>query len=150
MPPPQPLSGIHPKKKVRFEEPEYNGAVEVDEDVLNQDDEGQQQSLGDASGSSGSPQQFLQDIWLVDWNKQYRECPKWGQAWDAVNDEDKKWPSGYKLLEKRLYFEEKLCIPVKLTEQVINEHHAFLGHIGGSRLQNHVLLIYNFANEREV
>ena len=32
--PPQPLSGMHPKKKVRFEEPEDNGAVEVDEDVL--------------------------------------------------------------------------------------------------------------------
>ena len=38
MPPPQPLSALHTKKKVRFEEPEDNGAVEVDEDVLNQDD----------------------------------------------------------------------------------------------------------------
>ena len=56
------------KEKVRFEEPEDNGAVEVDEDVLNQDDEGQQQSLGNASGSSSSPQQCLQDIGLVDWN----------------------------------------------------------------------------------
>ena len=45
MPPPQPLSEIHPKKKVRVEEPEDNGAVEIDEDVLNQDDEGQQQHV---------------------------------------------------------------------------------------------------------
>jgi hypothetical protein len=53
-------------------------------------------------------------------------------------------------LEKRLYFEEKLCVPYVLTEQVINEHHAFLGHIGGARLQNHILVRYNFAEVGEV
>ncbi len=37
-----------------------------------------------------------------------------------------------------------------LTEQMKNDHHAFLGHIGGARLQNHILVRYNFAEVGEV
>ncbi len=132
MPPPQSLSTEKKRKRVRFREPDHIGATEEPEDsILESSADSQGWDQRDASEPSGQAQIFMQDIWLVEWKAQYTECPRWGQAWKAIHNENETWPPGYKLLEKRLYFEEKLCVPYVLTEQIINGHHAFLGHIGG-------------------
>ena len=76
-----PMPSSHPslrskqKKKVRFEEPEVDREEEEGEEdmeeILELSPDLVQPDLGDASGPILSHQTYLQDIWLVDWNKQY-------------------------------------------------------------------------------
>ncbi len=66
MPPPQPLSGVQRKKKVRFQEPDLSGAEEGGDDEVQEPEQIQQCDQRDASEPYLQNQEFLQDIWLVE------------------------------------------------------------------------------------
>ena len=50
-------------------------------------------------------------------------------------------------MDGKLYFENKLCIPLGMTRDVVKAHHWAVGHIGGKRLILQMDRFYRWANE---
>ena len=65
----------------------------------------------------------------------------WENARNGIFEE------GTQIFKDRMYSYEKLCIPYGLQDLMIDEHHKFLGHVGGTRLWNHMDIRYAWAHE---
>ena len=76
-------------------------------------------------------------VWGMEWSPEYQKCPKWGEIWKRVKNPENdslKWPEDIKFLGEKLFYQEKLCIPLSMQEILIKEYHVFLCHIGCARL----------------
>ena len=47
-----------------------------------------------------------------------------------------------------MFLEERLCVPLCFQNEVIQETHEFLGHVGHERVWKHMLLRYAWADEK--
>lgn len=79
-------------------------------------------------------QAYPRDLWRVDWSVAYQSFPLLSKFWKVAHDPNVKRPFGIKLLKDRMFYLERLCVPACFHESLIHEHHAFLGHVGGSKL----------------
>ena len=66
-----------------------------------------------------------------------------------TQDPDAEWPRGLRWEMSRLFFQEKLCIPLCLQKSFIRKTHAFLGHVGEKRLWEQMLLTIEWAQDDE-
>ena len=94
-------------------------------------------------------------VWGMEWNPEYQKCPKWGEIWKRVinpengsskGQESTNWPEDIKFLGEKLFFQEKLCIPLSMQEILIKEYHVFLCHIGCARLWENLENKYAWAD----
>ena len=76
----------------------------------------------------------MQGVEEVDWTPFYESCPIFSTFWRETHDPDQIWPEKVKLFKNRLFFEEKLCVPMDLQKPYIRLYHDKLGHIGTERL----------------
>ena len=83
------------------------------------------------------------------WERLYNSCPLWGYLFHETQDPDTEWPRGVRWVMGRLFFWEKLCIPLCLQKPFIQKTHACLGHVGGKRLWEQMLLTTEWAQEDE-
>jgi hypothetical protein len=91
----------------------------------------------------GTETKYIMD---EDWGDAYKASDSWSEWWDHTQDPNaESWPDGVKIFEKKMYWNEKLCVPENFTGRVIRAHHAEIGHIGGRRLQQEMERWYVFA-----
>ena len=83
------------------------------------------------------------------WEKFYNSCPMWGYLFRETQDPDAVWPRGLRWELRRLFFREKLCIPLCLQKPFIRKTHACLGHANGKRLWEQMSLTTEWAQEEE-
>ena len=70
-----------------------------------------------------------------DWNEAYMHSATWSKVWLRVRSFDAgDWPAGYKVYDNKLYWEEALCVPEGIVEDLVVEYHRVTGHIGRDRL----------------
>ena len=93
----------------------------------------------DLSAAPGPPS------WLGDWSWWYEHCPTWGDAW-GLTRAGNVWPEGVRIVDDRMYQDEKLCVPSGLTAVVLREHHNAVGHVGGDRLIAELGRWYDFGD----
>ena len=84
-------------------------------------------------------------IFDLEWDAWYKKCPKWKTAFEKIQNEED-WPEGYQYLDGKLYFENKLCIPLGMTRDVVRAHHKAVGHVGGTRLIQQMARFYQWAS----
>ena len=85
----------------------------------------------------------------MEWGGEYEKCPVWFRMWKDAHTPDADWPKGIKILEGRMYFGDKLCIPYSLQGAWIRDYHAFVGHVGLDRLWYQLHPRVEFADEEE-
>ena len=56
------------------------------------------------------------------WEKFYNVCPLWGYLFRETQDPDAEWPRGLRWEMGRLFFRERLCIPMCLQKPFIREN----------------------------
>ena len=83
------------------------------------------------------------------WDKFYSVCPLWGYLFRETQDPDAEWPRGLRWEMGRLFFRERLCIRLCLQKPFIRKTHACLGHVGGKRLWEQMLLTTEWAQGDE-
>ena len=91
---------------------------------------------------------LIQDPGLIfdlDWDAWYKKCPTWSIAYTKIQNEED-WPFGFQFLDGKLYFENRLCIPLGMTRDVVRAHHKAVGHIGGRRLIQQMARFYQWAS----
>ena len=77
--------------------------------------------------------------------EEYKKCPIYAGIWQKTHTPNAEWPKGIKVFGDRMYFDDRLCIPLSLQKAWIREHHAFLGHVGPERLWYHLEPVTEFA-----
>ena len=80
------------------------------------------------------------------WKDFYEECPYWSDYWVATQDASMEWPKAIKVFDGRMFWEEKLCVPMGLQKLWIRENHAALGHVGPTKLWPELRLRATFAD----
>ena len=96
-------------------------------------------SRGPASRVASDPRTTQEDrapssILFQDWSLEYETSLAFTDDWFAVTESLFDWPQGYKVLNGKLYFHEKLCVPESLVSDVLRIHHEWVAHIGNDRL----------------
>ena len=61
----------------------------------------------------------------------------------AYEPDQAEWPRELKLVNDKIYFENRLCVPEALVDQVIMGHHLITSHTGVSKLVKELKLRYN-------
>ena len=74
----------------------------------------------------------------------------WGYLFRETQDPDAEWPRGLRWEMGRLFFRERLCIPLCLQKPFIWKTRVCLGHVRGKRLWDEMLLTTEWAQEDEV
>ena len=106
---------------------------------------------GDSLASPLSdPQDFPHDVWGIGWGEFYLGCSVWKDFWLKTHDSTAVWPPNFKVFGERMYNQEKLCVPANLQEIVVQDHHSFLGHVGGPRLWKNMDNKFIFAKPWQV
>lgn len=96
---------------------------------------GGEQNLGNAS------------IWVRNWARDYEICPRWGNTWKDFQSGG--WQTGFQVFKDRMFFEDRLCVPLSLQNWVVKDCHEFLGHVGSDKLWAHIEYRYSWANKSE-
>ena len=68
------------------------------------------------------------------WNSYYEKSECWSASWLATQDPHGEWPAGVKILEGKMYWAGRLCIPDDLCLRVVVAYHQEWGHIGVNRM----------------
>jgi len=84
-----------------------------------------------------------------DWGNFYQFCPRWKSTWVATHNPENPWPKGIKVHEKRMYPNERLCIPYALQNLWIRQSHEHLGHPGAEKLWKTLQTRVDWAKERD-
>ena len=79
------------------------------------------------------------------WTDEYLACPIWGVVWAQAHTTGAPWPPHIQLHREKMYFEDRLCIPCRLSGLVIRAHHASVGHVGADRLWYEIERWYAWA-----
>ena len=74
------------------------------------------------------------------WENFYNVCPLWSYLLRETQDPDAEWPRGLRWEMGRLFFLERLCITLCLQKPFVRKTRACLGHVGGKRLWEQMLL----------
>ncbi len=82
----------------------------------------------------------------MDWGPEYLNCSEWGDVFLLTQGVVPEWPEGSQVMKWKLIFDGKTCVPSPLQEKLIYDHHEFLGHVGFSRLWEHMILRYLFGD----
>jgi len=144
-------SGVKGKKKVRFsEEVDAAGNLIV---PLEPEPTSHPKDTPSTESETGQPPTcvVLEDgksVWESNWGLEYSKCPTWKNFWDQVQSHTN-WPHGFKVFKGRLYYQERLCVPLGFQDHVIRENHEFLGHVGPERVWHHLVLRYQWADEKK-
>ena len=80
-----------------------------------------------------------------DWVEEYEACTRWSTVWRAVHQPAAEWPHGYQLVQNKLIYGGRWCIPMGLTGKVLRAHHSIAGHVGGDKLWQEAGKHYVFA-----
>ena len=88
---------------------------------------------------------YYQDVHMVDWTSAYQKCPIFWRFWRDTHTPDAEWPKGFQLLEGKMFWKGRLCIPLSFFTAFIREQHAAIGHVGADRLWDHLETNYEFA-----
>jgi hypothetical protein len=86
-----------------------------------------------------------------DWTGEYQSCTTYGPVQKAIeeatHDTTKPWPPGYKVLNKRLYLGEKLCVPRAKFWPILKAHHVWFAHQGQDKFLKELDTHYHFPAE---
>ena len=136
----QPREAPIPPPEVREPHAAEDAQPGPEEEVETEPSEDMRAHLPDIASDPGQ-------IFDESWDQWYEKCPKFKDAWQKVHDPEVEWPEGYQLLEEKLYWGTKLCVPRGLTRNVVRAHHWAAGHIGSWRLMSQMARFYNWASE---
>ena len=102
-------------------------------------------------GSVGPlPRQLtVSEMETCNWCGEYQKCTRWVKEWDNVHDDVENWPKGFQLVDNRLYFEGKLCVPKYLQAAHVRAYHDFYLHPGPERLWKKLCVLFEFADREE-
>ena len=111
----------------------------------------QETHSGGGSDSTGPcPHQLtVSEMETCDWRGEYQRCTRWQVEWDNVHDDVENWPKGFQLVDGRLFFEGKLCVPRYLQAAHVRAYHDFYLHPGPERLWKKLTLLFEFADREE-
>ena len=84
-----------------------------------------------ASSGGMDPSKF--PFFSDDWTQSYSSCPRWSDPFQAVAIR-KEFLERYHWDGKRLYLEEKMCVPNALVESVLKAYHERT-HCGAAKLK---------------
>ena len=103
-------------------------------------------SRGPKSRFSARPQAPAGPQWILtaDWDEAYSTCPSLCGLWKVVNSVQDPWPPGIKVFERKLFEDERLCVPTSLVRQVLEAHHETVAHVGNDRMVMEVQRRYVF------
>ena len=87
-------------------------------------------------------------VWERSWVDAYLICPTWKDIWEKTQTSSE-WPLGIKVFNKQMFLEEKLFIPLCFQNEVVQENHEFLGHVGHERIWKHMDLRYAWADKKK-
>jgi hypothetical protein len=93
-----------------------------------------------------APSQILDQDWSLD----YETSPAFTDQWVMVAHGLGDWPEGYKVFNGKLYFQERLCVPENLVQDVLRIHHEWVAHVGNDRLLPEVCRRYHFPPDVDV
>ena len=79
------------------------------------------------------PEVTMQKIDEIEWGKYYEKCPTWSNKWGLTHN-TQPWPEGVQILQGKMYFLDKLCVPTELQAPYIRLYHDVMGHVGVERL----------------
>ena len=82
-----------------------------------------------------------------DWSEWYKNCPKWGDTWNSL-DIPEHWPPEFKVIDNRLFLNNKECVPTALQHEVIRLGHEVKGHHGFERTWELLSRQYEWADAR--
>ena len=85
-------------------------------------------------------------VWKREWDKAYLTCPTWRKRWEETRSTTE-WPRGIRVFDNRMFLDERLCVPLCFQNDVIQENHEFLGHVGHARVSQHMNGRYVWADE---
>ena len=72
------------------------------------------------------------------WGQAYQEDLHWQEPWLAMQDPNKEWPEGYRLIllggSYKMCFEGRVCVPFQWSRPLMADLHVFQGHLGVTRL----------------
>jgi hypothetical protein len=104
--------------------------------------DGEQLPLPDVTFQDGT------SVWEQDWGKAYSGCPTWGTKWKETRNISG-WPKDFKVFGNRMFFLERLCVPLQFQPSVVQENHEFLGHVGPDKTWHHMHLRFAWADEKQ-
>jgi hypothetical protein len=84
------------------------------------------------------------------WGDMYSACPHWSEFWVATKSQSQEWPKGLKILNGRMFIDEKMCIPLMLQNLWVRECHEEMGHVGPEKLWETLRLRYAWANKKKL
>jgi hypothetical protein len=90
------------------------------------------------------------NVLYCDWGSQYWLCPTFSDIWANTQFWGPQWPKDYKVLNKKLFHVERLCVPKDRVVELIDSHHRWNAHQGEARLLPDLHLHYEFPNEVDV
>ena len=82
------------------------------------------------------------------WGVEYANSPQWKEKWDATQNPQGEWPENVRLQGDKLIFKGKICVPETKVEELIEEFHRSLGHIGIQKLEKELGRRYVFQQVR--
>ena len=107
----------------------------------------------DEEGSQGGEHQDapLGSIYSHRWGEWYEECERFSQIWeDTISYSDVgAWPEGLQVVDGRMFFGPKLCVPTPLQKEWIRKQHSLLGHPGYERLWFLLQKFFEWGKESE-
>ena len=90
--------------------------------------------------------QLLQE----DWSDDYWLCSTFMDPWQSTQISEFDWPEGFKVLKKKMYHLERLCVPTDRVVNLITAHHRWNAHQGEERLVPDLFLHYEFPEDIDV
>ena len=97
--------------------------------------------------SESAPTDSEIEVHKPDWGEWYLKCPRWGEVWLAVTTFGMVWPPGFQKDEGKLWKGHRLCIPPRLQNAWVRDHHFFLGHVGRKLLRAYLAERFAWADD---
>ena len=90
------------------------------------------------------------NVLYCDWDRDYWVCPTFSDFWANTQFWGTEWPRDYKVLNKKLFHLERLCVPKNRVVELIDSHHRWNAHQGEARLLPDLHLHYEFPQDIDV
>ena len=85
-----------------------------------------------------------------DWSDDYWACPIFAKCWEPTQISTEDWPEGFKVLKKKLYHLEQLCVTTNRVLSLTDAHHRWNAHQSEERLIPDLYLHYEFPNNLDI
>ena len=77
-----------------------------------------------------------------EWYQEYDCSLQWGDVWKATQVPGGVWPEGIRIHQGRMISEGRICVPESRVQEVLREHHEFMGHAGVHKVVKEVYRRY--------